>query len=325
MIKRFLQWSTLFFFIFPGGCAFVNVSLLQPPAPLKEYVIEGKGQPKILLLDVSGFISERERGGAFSLEKKPSLVAQIREALQKAEKDRDISGLIVKINSPGGTVAASDIIHHELVSFKERKKVPVHACITGLGTSGGYYIAVAADEITAHPNAITGSIGVIAMKFNIEGLLTKIGVEEETIKSGDKKDIFSPFRPNTPEEKEIMQAIIDGLHVRFVDAVYAGRKDSLSREKVGALADGRIYTADQALASHLIDRIGYLDDAIEGMKQALGIGDARIVTYYRSGEYPGTIYSTYPANSSSLTGLLSNNSDGSLPFSGAEFLYLWKP
>jgi len=325
MITRHMKWIMLLFFIFPGGCTFLNISLVQAPSPLKEHVIEGKGRPKILLLDVSGFISERERGGTLSLGKRPSTVSQMKEALQKAEKDENISGVIVKINSPGGTVTASDIVYHELVKFKQERHVPVHACITGLGTSGGYYIASAADKIIAHPSAITGSIGVIAIKFNIEGLLTKIGVEEETIKSGDKKDIFSPFRPNTPEEKEILQSIIDNLHVRFVDVVFAQRQGKLSREDLEILTDGRIYTADQALASKLIDHIEYLDDTIEGMKETLGIEHARIVTYYRKGEYPGTIYSAHRGNSPSFMGLLNNHSEGSSPFSGVEFLYLWNP
>jgi protease-4 len=301
------------------------MSLIQPPSPLKEHVIEGQGQPKILLLDVSGFISERERGGTLNLGKKPSLVAQMKEALQKAERDEDIAGVIVKINSPGGTVTASDIIYHELVSFREKRNVPIYACITGLGTSGGYYVAAASDEISAHPSSITGSIGVIALKFNVEGLLTKIGVEEETIKSGDKKDIFSPFRPNTPEEKEILQIIINDLHGRFVDVVYTHRKGSLSREEVEVLSDGRIYTATQALESNLINHVGYLDDTIERMKKSLGIEHARIITYYRAGEYPGTIYTAHGESNSSLLGLLNNHSDGRTPFSGVEFLYLWRP
>ncbi|MBI4681597.1 MAG: signal peptide peptidase SppA [Nitrospirae bacterium] len=325
MLNRYMKWSISILFFFLGGCAFVNMSLVPPPSPLQEYIIEGEGRPKILLLDVSGFISENERGGALSLVKEPSLVAHVKEALQKAEKDKNIWGVIVKINSPGGTVTASDIIYHELMNFKKKTRVPVHACIMGTGTSGGYYIAAAADEISSHPSAITGSIGVIAMKFNIEGLLTKIGVEDETVKSGDKKDLFSPFRANTPEEKKILQSIIDSLQSRFIDAVFENRKDLLSRKEIEVLSDGRIYTADQALDSKLIDHIGYLDDAIERMKKSLGIEHAQIITYYRSGEYPVTIYSAYPANSPSLMGLLNNHSDSSTPFSGVEFLYLWKP
>ena len=135
LIRKALGLACLLLIILLQGC--VSVNIVPPPAPLKEHVIEGRGRPKILLLDVSGFISERERGGNIvNLAKKPSTVVQVREALQKAGRDDDIAGVIIKINSPGGTVTASDIIYHELMSFKERKKVPVYACITGIGTSG---------------------------------------------------------------------------------------------------------------------------------------------------------------------------------------------
>jgi protease-4 len=278
------------------------------------------------MLNISGFISDRERGGSIlSLKRKPSPVVMVREALQKAEKDNEIAGIILKINSPGGTVTASDIIYHELVAFREKKKIPVYACITGIGASGGYYIAAAADDITAHPTAITGSIGVIALKFNAEALLGKIGVENETIKSGEKKDIFSPFRPITFEEREILQDIIDHLHNRFVDSIFNQRKNILTKEEIVKLGDGRIYTAGQALDSKLIDHIGYLDDTVERMKKSLEIDKARIITYYRSGEYPGTIYSAYPSDNATILGLMGGHTEGFSPLSGVEFLYLWRP
>ena len=308
------------------GCISVNVSLTPSSAPLKEHVVEGEGAPKILLLDISGFISQKGRGGSLlNLEKKPSTVVHVREALKEAEKDDNIAGVIIKINSPGGTVTASDIVYHELLNFKKKKKVPVYACITGTGTSGAYYIAAAADTVISHPTAITGSIGVIALKFNIEALLNKIGVDNETIKSGEKKDIFSPFRPITPEERELMQGIIDHLYGKFVDAIFTQRKDLLTKEEIVQLGDGRLYTADQALELKLIDHIEYLDDSIQRMKQALNIEDARIITYNHSGKYNGTIYSSYTPNNSSILGLLGGEPNGFSPLSGIEFLYLWRP
>jgi protease-4 len=321
--KRIL--SLIFIIIVVSGCAFVNVSLIPPQTPLQEVVLEGKGTPKILLLDISGFISARERSKGLGIQKEPSIVEQLKEALQKAGEDKDISGIIVKINSPGGTVSATDIIYHELTRFREKKGIPVYASIMGIGTSGGYYIASASDKIIIHPTAVTGSIGVIAMKFNVEGLLQKVGVEEETYKSGEKKDIMSPFRPTTPEERKILQTIIDSLHERFVDVVYSQRKGSMSRADLESLADGRIYTSDQALKAKLVDSIGYLDDVIVSMKDSLEIEDARIIAYYRVGEFKGTIYSGYPDNPSPLLNLVGLNTSSFTPFSGVEFLYLWHP
>lgn len=324
MRRRTYIILTLSMFFFPA-CAFVNMSLVLQQTGLKEKVIEGTGRPKILLVNVSGFISERERSDRLGLIRKPSLVESVKEALRKAENDRNLAGVIVKVNSPGGLVTATDILYHEIVSFKEKKKVPVYACIMSIGASGGYYISAATDEIIAHPTAITGSIGVISLKFNIEGLLDKIGVEEETYKSGDKKDLFSPFRERTPEEKEIIQAIIDSLYGRFLNAVHDQRKSTLAMDDLKKLADGRVYTADQALEAKLIDRIGYLEDAISIMKEFLGIEEARVVTYYRSGEYKGSIYSASQRSRSSVEGLISGKIDDFAPLAGVEFMYLWIP
>ena len=307
-----------------NGCAFVSVPLLTPPQPLEEQVVEGEGRPKILLLDVSGVISERERGDGLLSRGTPSMVARMREALLKAEKDDDLAGVIVRINSPGGTVTASDTIHHDLRSFRQRKKVPVIACITGLGTSGGYYVASAADEIIAHPTAVTGSIGVMLMKFNVEGLLAKIGVSEQTIKSGDKKDILSPFRPATPDEQRLVQEIIDRLYGRFLDIVVARPKNALSREELRPLADGRIYTADQAVAARLIDGTGYLDEVISRMKTTLGLEEARVVMYYRPGGYKGSIYAEASAETPRFGSLLELLDGGDL-VAGSRFMYLWSP
>ena len=303
-----------------SGCAFVNVPLIPSPGPLEEQVLEGEGTKKILLLDISGTISEKEKSGGLLGRPSSSMVSLVRETLKKAEKDDDIAGLIVRINSPGGTVTASDVIRHDILEFKKHKKVPVVACIVATGASGGYYVATAADEIVAHPTAITGSIGVILMKFNVEGLMGKIGVEEQTVKSGDKKDIMSPFRRATPEEVKLAQTIIDQLYGRFLDVAMARPGNKLTREEMHKLADGRLYTATQALDARLIDRIGYLDDVIAGIRKSIGVEKARVVTYYRPGSYKGSIY----ADAGEKGGVM-EMLGGMDPFSGASFMYLWQP
>jgi protease IV len=306
---------------FQTGCAFVNVPLIPPPSPLEEQVLEGDGTRKILLLDISGTISEQEKSAALLGRPTPSMVSLIRESLYKAEKDTNLAGIILRINSPGGTVTASDIIHHDISEFKKRTKIPVQACIMGTGTSGGYYIAAAADRITAHPTAITGSIGVIAMKFSVEGLMGKIGVEEQTVKSGDKKDIMSPFRKATPEEVKLGQEIIDQLYGRFLDVVMARPGNTLSREDLRKAADGRIYTAGQALQAGLIDATGYLDDVIRGMRESIGDEKARVISYYRAGNYKGSIYAG-AAEKEGLAELLGGGVD---VLSSGGFMYLWRP
>jgi protease IV len=307
-----------------NGCTLFNVNVVPGVKPLEEKVIEGDGERKLLIADVSGFISEKEPGGIGMVQDKPSTVAQMKEILAKAEKDDDIAGVILRINSPGGTVAASDIIYHEIQQFESRKKVPVYACITSLGTSGAYYIAAASDMIIAHPVAVTGSIGVVLLNFNIEGLLDKVGITEKTIKSGAKKDIMSPFRPSTPEEQKIMQNIIDSFAARFRGVILARKNNRLDEKELEKLADGRIYTANQALAAGLIDRVEYLDDAIKDMKKALGLKEAKVVTYYRPGGYKGSIYSAAAPGSPSAINLI-NIDTGSLEMlSSPQFLYMWR-
>ena len=320
-----LHWSIFLLFIILTGCAVVQIPLFPSIQPLEETMLEGKGQAKILLLDISGIISEKKESKGLGSSQKISLVARIKEELQKAEGDSSIAGIIIKINSPGGSVTATDIIYHELMQYKKQAGVRIVACLTGTATSGGYYIASAADEIIAHPTSVTGNIGVIAMKFNVEKLLSKIGIQEETIKSGEKKDILSPFRPSTPEEKDIIQTIINTFHERFVKVVLAGRKPLLSKEEIERLADGRIFTADQALEVKLIDRIGYLDDAIEEMKKAFKLKEAKVITYNRAGSYKGTIYSGLSGASHTEINLIAINGDGLASISGVQFMYLWRP
>ena len=321
--RRLLFFAPIILSLFMGGCAFVNVPLISPLQPLEEKIVDGEGDAKILLLDVTGTISEEKRRvpGVFE---KVSMIDEFREALKKAESDKKIAALIIRINSPGGTVTASDILHHEILRYKKKTGKRVVACLMDVAASGGYYVAVAADEVVAHPTTITGSIGVIAVKFNVQELFNKIGVGQETIKSGDKKDILSPFRPSTPEEKQILQQIIDQLYGRFVDVVASGRK-GIDRPEVVRLADGRIYTARQALENKLVDRVGYLDDAIEGVKSSLQLSKASVVVYHRPGSYKSTIYSSLNGGGGPVFNLVSIDGENLLSSQGVRFLYLWMP
>lgn len=289
-----------------AGCVTVKVALFEEPGPLKEKVVSGTGRDKILLLDISGIILEgphRILGGL----KGVTSPDRVKEELEKATKDKQIKALVLKINSPGGTVSGSDVVLHEILAFKKERSLPVVACLTGLATSGGYYVAQAADTIFAYPTCITGSIGVLSMKLNLKGLMDKVGVDEELVKSGQWKDFWSPFRPATPEEKRMMQEIIDDFYRGFVEVVAKGRK--LNTEEVRRVADGRIFTASQAKDLGLVDKLGYLDDALELAKKEAGLEEARVVRYHRPGSYRPTVYSLLPE----------------LELAAPQFLYLWFP
>jgi protease-4 len=318
-------WPILLVVTVFTGCAIVTIPLFPSEKGLQERVLEGEGTAKILLVDISAVISEKEKSKGLGLGTEASLVARIKEELQKAEKDDYLKGIVVKINSPGGTVTATDTIYHELMEFKERTGARIVACVTGLAASGGYYVASAADQIIAHPTSVTGNIGVIALKFNVDQLLSKVGIQQETVKSADKKDIWSPFRPSTPEEKEIIQSVIDTFHDRFVEVVHSGRRSLLSQEEVEKLADGRIFTAEQALAAKLIDKIGYLDDALKSLKGSLDLTQAKVITYCRPGRSKGTIYSGLPQGRDTDINLIAVNGDFLSLIPEVQFMYLWRP
>jgi len=234
-----------------------------------------------------------------------------------------VKAIVLRINTPGGTVTASDIMYHELKSFKTSKNIPIVASIMDMGTSGGYYIAAAADAVLAHPSSVTGSIGVIMLTVNARGLLEKVGVEATAVTSGPRKDMGSPFRVMTPEEREIFQGLIDSFYQRFLTVVQEGRPN-LQMERIKQLADGRIYTGDQAKATGLVDDIGYLEDAIELAKKKAEIAEARVVTYRRPGEYAGNVYSKLLAPGP-LAGLGEMDVMAFVRGGTPQFMYLWMP
>ena len=203
------------------GCTF-NISLFPELQPLQEKVLEGRGENKILIVDISGVISEESGDG---MVEEPSIVARVKEELLVAEQDKQIKAVVLRINSPGGTVTASDLIYHEILRFKEKTGVKVIAAISGMGASGAYYIAMAADKVVAHPTAITGSIGVIMLHMDLHGLLEKFGVGADAIKSGARKDMGSPFRKMMPEDRDLFQKMILEMQGQFLEIVAKGRKE----------------------------------------------------------------------------------------------------
>ncbi|MBI3754023.1 MAG: signal peptide peptidase SppA [Deltaproteobacteria bacterium] len=317
MKKVFFIVFAITFFI--TGCVSINIPKV---GPLTEYVVGGKGTDKVLIMDISGMIWDKEEKDFMGLKTMPRLTARIKEELDKASEDRKVKAVVLRINSPGGTVTTCDIINHEIKNFKKKTGKVVVAELMDVAASGGYYIAAASDRIAAHPTTITGSIGVVAYMINASGLLEKIGITNETIKSGDKKDIGSPLRPMTPEEREILKGVINSLYGRFLDAVAEGRKE-ISKEELKKIADGRVYTAEQALSLKLIDRIGYLDDAIEIAKSEAGIKEAAIITYARPGSYRSNVYSAW--DMPNTINLVNIDAGSFMDFLGVRFMYLWTP
>lgn len=302
-----------------AGCTF-NFSLFPGPGPLQETQVSGTGKAKVLLMEVSGVITSQEGDGFVPT---PSLLAGVKEQLTRAAQDDAVKAVVLRINTPGGTVTASDILHHELKTFKANRKIPLVASIMDVGASGGYYIASAADAVLAHPSSVTGSIGVIMLTMNARGLLEKVGVEATAVTSGPRKDMGSPFRPMTPEERAIFQGLIDSFYQRFLSVVQEGRPN-LQPDQIKKLADGRIYTGEQAKAAGLVDDIGYLDDAVELAKKKAGVTEARVVMYRRPGEYSNNIYSRLAAPNP-LTALGNFDLMAFVRGGAPQFMYLWMP
>ena len=325
-MKISIKITFLFLVFFLQGCIINHLSLFPGIEPLKEIVVEGSGKEKILIIDLSGVISEEKThggGGIGGSTPELGMIERIKEELSKAETDKEIRAVLLRINSPGGTVTASDLIYHEIMRFKEKTGKKVIAVITGIGASGAYYIASGADQIVAHPTAMTGSIGVIMLHLNLQGLLEKIGVGAESIKSGAQKDTGSPFREMTPEDRRILQGMIDTFQKRFLAVVTHGRK-GIDKEQMQLISDGRIFTTDEAKTLGLIDQIGYMDLAIDLAKQTAGLKEARVILYRRPSQYANNVYSTSFVQPDLLAGHVAIAKD-LLQGRSLNFFYLWMP
>lgn len=233
-------------------------------------------------------IGEGEPVGLLGLSQE-STAGRIREQLDRARADESVRGILLRIDSPGGEATPSDVIYSELLRFKREQAIPIVAHFYGMAASGGYYVAMAADEIVAEPTAVTGSIGVLFASLNFSGLMERWGVADQTITAGRYKDAGSMTRPQTPEERAILQSVIDDLYERFRAVVDAGRP-RLSRERVDELADGRIYSAPQALENGLIDHIGTIEDAVGRLEARVGVNRSFVVSYHRTNEWRRNLY-----------------------------------
>jgi len=286
-----------------SGCilyAPVDLGSLGSAGKLVETVVMGESGPKIAMIDVSGVISDEPDRDGLRFAERPGMVVEVRNALDRAAEDEEVVGVLLRINTPGGSVSASDTLHHEIEVFRTDGARPVVAFLNGLATSGGYYVAMASDRVIAHPASVTGSIGVVMPGLSLEGLMEKYGVTDQTLKSGPFKDSGSMFRDMNPEERAQLQGVIDDLFVRFQDVVVKGRP-ALSREKIAALSDGRVYSAKQALDSGLVDQLGYLEDAVAELEKRAGITKSRVIVYHRANQTKENIYSRAPNISVQVT------------------------
>ncbi|HUU83443.1 MAG TPA: signal peptide peptidase SppA [Phycisphaerae bacterium] len=301
--------------------------LLQPVSTnqeLVEKVLYSEGafaSDRVVVIDVEGLLLNAPAPEL--LGEGEHAVSLLLEQLDKARRDKRVKGVVLRINSPGGTVTASELMHEEITRFRKDTGKPVVAVLMDVAASGGYYVACACDEIIAQKSTVTGSIGVIMQMFDLTGTMAKLGITGNAITSGPNKAAGSPFARLTDDQRAIFQDIVDYLYDEFVAVVAAGRPD-LDEAQVRELADGRVYTAAQALDHKLIDRLGTMRDAIASAKTRSGAGKVRLVRYHRPLGYVATYHAAAPTRPGDIN-LINFDLPNLWKLTTPQFLYLWAP
>jgi protease-4 len=279
----------------------------------------GQG-PRIALIDVDGLLLNSDLAGPYSVGENP--VALFREKLDAVAADPAVAAVVVRINTPGGGVTATDIMWHDLQTFRARTHRPVVACLMDLGAGGGYYLATASDLIVAHPTTVTGGIGVILNLYNLKDAMAYFNVLSQFIKAGPNIDMGTMTSALTPEARKLLQGMADEFHLRFRRLVEQSRPGINAKDESNF--DGRVFTAAQALERRLIDRIGYLDDALDAARQLARVGEAAVVLFHRGNDSAHSPYATtpnVPLQSTFLPVSVPGLDRARLP----TFLYLWQP
>lgn len=300
---------------------------------LTSTVVESDGEwgsDRIAVIDVTGVIVNARTPAL--LEEGENPVSLLREQLVEAGNDPRVKAVVLRLNTPGGGVTASDIMFREVEHFREATGKPVVAMMMDVAASGGYYLACATDYVVAYPTTITGSIGVILQTISFKRGLDRIGVDTPALVSGPNKDAGSMFSTLTPEQRATLQELVDDYYARFVETVRLARPE-IPAEKFAMVTDGRVFSGVDAEALGLVDQTGDLRDAVAAAKRLAGIDTADLVMYHRPLDYVATPYSTAapPTKAGATSGggevnLIQLNVSGlselNLPV-GA--YYLWRP
>ncbi len=290
MIKNIISICTAILCSFIlQGCAFVSFDLgsFMQLQPYEERVIEEGSKDKILVVEVLGIITTTSMRDGFIT--RQGTLERIDGILEIAKEDKAIKGILLKIDSPGGGVTASDLVFRQIKEFKEKHKIPVVACVTGQGTSGAYMVALSADNIVALPSAVVGNIGVLMPSISLEGLMDKLGIKNQTLTSGKLKDSGTILRDMNKDDKAILEEIVNEFSQDFIARVKAIRP--VKQEDIDIIKDGRVMTASMGLKHKLIDQVGYYEDAMKTMESLSKIPKPTVVVYRRKGENKGGFYS----------------------------------
>ncbi len=312
------------------ACGPLTITLGVPPNHnmLEGNLVEpgtGFSPDRVAIIDVSGTIYDSNKPGLFTTGENP--VAFFQEKLRAAKNDAKVKAVILRLNTPGGTVTASDEMYREVLRFKQETHKPVVGLMMDVTASGGYYLACSSDQIVTYPTTITGSIGVIAELLNVKSALNRIGIETNDIVSGPNKDAGSPFATLTPEQRAIFQGLVDDFYHRFLTVVRTGRPN-IPPDQFAQLTDGRVVTGEKAVTVGLADQVGDLHDAFELAQKMAGIKHADLIMYRRPLEWVNSPYAAQAPNlNAGMTQI--NFAQINLQSMAAEspmgFFYLWQP
>ena len=299
----------------------------------EEQVEPGKGWSpgKVVIIPVEGMLANARAGGLLQATENP--LSLFTQQLERAESDPSVKAVVLRVNSPGGTVSCSDAMYQLVKRYKQRTGRPVVAAAQEVDASGAYYVSCAADKIVAQPTSVVGSIGVIFELMEFEGALDKLGIRAGAIKSGNLKDMGSPFRAIRDDERAVMQGMVEEYFTRFIGIVHENRPvkeapiEDLAQYNApsyGGVYSGRVFSGERARELGLIDKTGLLEDAIELAKQLGHAPDAAVVMYQRPYGYGGSVYasSRAPAPRADVMRLELPGASELLP---SGFYYLWTP
>ncbi len=296
----------------------------DPGEMVAAVVRAGKGagpHPRIALVDVDGVLLNQNYGSLYAVGDNP--LASFRDKLDAAARDLGVAAVVLRINSPGGSVTTCDVMAEELRRFKAETRKPVVACLMDLATSGAYFVAVESDRIVAHPTAMTGGLGAVFNHYNLQDAMAQLNLVSDPVKSGPRIDMGSVTAPLDPETRAMLQGMADAYRDHLQRRVRERRAAMTARDQQ-SVADGRVVLASQALALHMVDRLGYVHDAIAEAEHLAGVDGAEVVLFHRAGYPAHSLYAITPSPAP-----LSD----AIPFSypGLDrsrlptFLYLWQP
>jgi protease-4 len=302
----------------------VHVPQITDPGPVRAVPVRagsGPGGPRVGLIDVDGLILNQNLSGLYSVGENP--VAAFREKLEAAAADGRVRAVVLRINSPGGSVTACDILADELSRFRSATGKPIVCCLMDLGTAGAYYVAVGGNLVFAHPTTITGGIGALINHYNLQDAMAQLNVVTEPIKSAPLLDMGSVTGPLPPEAEELLQGMADRFAARFRDRVRRHRP-TMTAEDWAHVEDGRVLPGTDAFERHLVDRLGYLHDAIDEAQRLSGVSGAEVVLFQRQGYPARSLYGITP-NTPIQNDLIPFSYPGLDRTSSPTFLYLWEP